>query len=580
MGLLKAKTAMVLLSPWFMSHPIAGGLFAQRFLVEARIATGGMSTIFRAIDQRTGRPVALKLLQSHGSAEAIQRFARETEILAELHHPHIVSYVAHGVDETTQPYLAMGWLEGESLAERIRRGPLGVRDTAAVALGVGAALAEAHERGIIHRDLKPSNLFLPDRDPARVVVLDFGIARHLLHMGTMTRTGTIIGTPSYMSPEQARGQREVGPSSDIFSLGCVLYECLAGTPPFVGENTVATLVKLILEEPRPIRMRRGDVPLALASLIDRMLLKEPHERFPHGQSLHEALRRLELPAEESNQVASQTASIAPRLTPQEQRIVSLAIAVPRSDGKERTTLVGDRDTRPPRPPIPEQALFQLGARFEVLAHGTVVATMLPAASASDQAFLAVRCARLLEEYLPDADVAVATGRGRMQGQLPIGEAIDRALELLRDCSRVQPHEASRGVWLDVLTEDLLAGRVRIEHDNGRARAVREQDLPTGEDVRRLLGQPTPCVGRDPELATLESILSTCITDSVARAASVVAPPGMGKSRLRHEFLHRMAQRHPELLVLLGRGEIMNVGAPYGMLGQALRRLCGLVGRIT
>jgi serine/threonine protein kinase len=560
-----------------MNDPIAGGLFAQRFLVEARIATGGMSAIFRAIDQRTGRPVALKLLQSHGSAEAIQRFARETQILAELHHPHIVSYVAHGVDETTQPYLAMGWLEGESLAERIRREPLGVRDTAALALGVGAALAEAHERGVIHRDLKPSNLFLPDRDPARVVVLDFGIARHMLHVGTMTRTGTIIGTPSYMAPEQARGQREVGPPADIFSLGCVLYECLAGTPPFVGEHTVATLVKLILEDPRPIRTRRDDVPLALASLIDRMLRKEPDERFSHGRALHEAVRRLELPAEESDQVVSHAASVASRLTPQEQWIVSLAIAVPRSDGQARIPLVGDGDARPPPSPVPEQALFQLGARLEVLADGTVVATMLPAASALDQAFLAVRCALLLEEHLPDVDVAVATGRGRMQGQLPIGEAIDRALELLNDASRGQPREASRGVWLDVLTEDLLAGRVRIEHDHGRARAVREQDPPTSEDVRRLLGQPTPCVGREPELATLESILSTCVTDSVARGASVVAPPGMGKSRLRHEFLRRAAQRHPELLVLLGRGEIMHVGAPYGMLGQALRRLCGLVG---
>src|SRR5262249_9402481 len=105
---------MVVLSSWRMSHPVVGELFAQRFLVEARIATGGTSEIFRAIDQRTGRPVALKLLQAYGSAEAIQRFARETQILAELHHPHIVSYVAHGVDETTQPYLVMEWLEGET----------------------------------------------------------------------------------------------------------------------------------------------------------------------------------------------------------------------------------------------------------------------------------------------------------------------------------------------------------------------------------------------------------------------------------------------------------------------------------
>src|SRR5215475_12444314 len=233
-----------------MRHPVAGELFAQRFLVEARIATGDMSAIFRAIDQRTGRSVALKLLQSHGSAHAIQRFARETQILAELHHPHIVSYVAHGIDETTQPYLAMEWLEGETLAERIRRGPLGLRDTVAVALGVGAALAEAHERGVIHRDLKPSNLFLPNREPARVVVLDFGIARRMLHTGTVTSSGAVIGTPQYMSPEQARGEREIGPPTDIFSLGCVLYECLAGAPPFSGEHAVAILIKVMLNEPR------------------------------------------------------------------------------------------------------------------------------------------------------------------------------------------------------------------------------------------------------------------------------------------------------------------------------------------
>ena len=561
-----------------MSHPVAGELFAQRFLVEDQIAAGGIGAIFRAIDHETGRPVALKLLQSHGSEEDVERFAREAQILAGLHHPHIVSHVAHGVDGANQPYLVMEWLEGENLAERLRRGPLGLRDTMMVALGVGAALAEAHERGVIHRDLKPSNLFLPDRDPARVVVLDFGIARHMLHMGAMTRTGAIIGTPPYMSPEQARGQRDIGSPTDIFSLGSVLYECLAGTPPFLSEHMAATLVKVMLEDPRPIRARRGDVPVALAGLIDRMLRKAPRDRFPHGQALHEALLRIPLPAEESLRAPIPMRSVAPRLTLQEQRIVSLAIAMPRSDRRKRATaFVDDSDTLLLRPPLPEQELLQLGASIEVLADGTVVATILPSASASDQAVLAVRSALLLEEHLPGVDVAVATGRGRMQGQLPIGEAIDRALELLEESSRVQPHDAPRGVWLDALTENLLAGRLRIEHENGRARAAREQDPAADEDVRRLLGQPTPCVGREQELAMLESILSTCVTDSVVRAAGVVAPPGMGKSRLRHEFLHRTAQRHPELLVLLGRGEIMNVGAPYGLLGQALRRLCGLVG---
>jgi tetratricopeptide (TPR) repeat protein len=272
------------------------------------------------------------------------------------------------------------------------------------------------------------------------------------------------------------------------------------------------------------------------------------------------------------------ASVTPPPAIAEQRIVSLAVAVPRRDEHERTTaLAGDSGTSLMLPVSLRPVLVQLGAIVEVLADGTVMATMPPSASALDQAFLAVRCGLILEEHLRNVDVAVATGRGRLQGQLPIGEAIDRALELLEDFPRGQAPEASRGVWLDALTEDLLAGRLRIEHEHGRARVVREQDAATGEDVRRLLGQSTPCVGRDQELATLESILSTCIGDSVARAAGVMAPPGMGKSRLRHEFLRRAAQHHPELLVLLGRGEIMNVGAPYGMLGQALRRLCGLTG---
>jgi serine/threonine protein kinase len=605
-----------------MGHPIAGELFAQRFLVEERIATGGMGAIFRAIDQQTGRPVALKLLLAHDSASGVQRFMREAHILGELHHPHIVRYVAHGVVAAADPpYLAMEWLEGENLAERIHRGPLGLRDTAAVARGVGAALAEAHERGVIHRDLKPSNLFLPGRDPARIVVLDFGIARRMLRMGAVTRTGVVIGTPQYMSPEQARGEREIGPPTDIFSLGCVLYECLAGTPAFFGEHAVAILIKVLLDNPRSIRTWRPDVPEVFASLIDRMLRKESRARFPNGLALCEALRHLELPAEdsapimtptmrmsplltpqeqraqlphdqvahearhhpelsteESPQTVTLAASVMPQLTIQEQRIVSLAIAVPRSDEHERTTaLVGDSGTPPTLSQSLEHELLQLGAIVEVLADGTVMVTMPPSASASDQAFLAVRCGLILAEHLPDVEVAVTTGRGRLQGQQPIGEAIDRAFELLKDSPRARAPEAPCNVWLDTLTEDLLAGRLQIEHEDGRAHAGRAQDPAMGEDVRRLLGQPTPCVGREQELATLESTLSTCIADSVARAAGVVAPPGMGKSRLRHEFLRRAAQRHPELLVLLGRGEIMNAGAPYGMLGQALRRLCGLAG---
>src|SRR5262249_47812202 len=153
------------------------------------------------------------------SGDEAERFSREALLLSELRHPGIVSYIAHGQLPDGQRFLAMEWLDGEDLAQRLTHGPLPVRACVSLLEHVAAALAVAHERGIIHRDLKPGNLFLPEGQIERVKILDFGIARRLQPSRVLTRTGTVVGTPEYMSPEQARGGRDLLPAADLFSLG-------------------------------------------------------------------------------------------------------------------------------------------------------------------------------------------------------------------------------------------------------------------------------------------------------------------------------------------------------------------------
>lgn len=254
----------------------SGDGFANRFEIERLAGSGGMGTVYRARDKLSGQPVALKLL--HGQADDLQksdaeRFAREAQILSTLRHPGIVAHVAHGQTLQGQRFLAMEWLDGEDLAQRLARGPLPLGEALTLIQRVATALAFAHQRGVIHRDIKPTNLFLPGGDIRRVKILDFGIARRLTAATAITRTGVVLGTPEYMAPEQVRGERNLTPAADIFSLGCILYECLAGSPPFVAEHMMAVLVCILFEEPAPIAQRRPGIPEPVSALLAGMLAK-------------------------------------------------------------------------------------------------------------------------------------------------------------------------------------------------------------------------------------------------------------------------------------------------------------------
>jgi serine/threonine protein kinase len=260
------------------ARTVPGELIAERYELEEVVGTGGMSTVYRAHDQLLERDVALKVLHPHyaDDEEYVERFRREARAVARLSHPHIVTVIDRGEDHGQQ-YIVFEYIAGENLKELIERtGPLPTRRAVELALEIADALAFAHEHGLVHRDVKPQNVLLtPDGDAK---VTDFGIARSLEVEHGMTQTGTVLGTSNYLSPEQASGKATT-PSTDVYSLGVVVYELLTGEVPFPGENFVAIAMKHINDPPPDLLEQRPDLPLRLAAAVDRALEKDPARRF-------------------------------------------------------------------------------------------------------------------------------------------------------------------------------------------------------------------------------------------------------------------------------------------------------------
>jgi serine/threonine protein kinase len=545
----------------------SGTVIARRYAVETTAGSGGMGVVYRATDTYSDVPVALKVLQRGATpGHELERFGREVLALIELRHPAIVGYVGHGVTDDGSPFLAMEWLEGEDLSRRLRRRKLDVEEAVALAARIADALAAAHRHGLIHRDIKPHNIYLRDGLVSRATLLDFGIARRVREHGVLTATGALLGTPEYMAPEQARGRGDVGPAVDIFSLGCVLFESLTGRSPFIGEHMTAVLAKILFDEPARLADLRPDLPAPLADLVARMLIKDPQERLADGVALQAALAALPALSPGSSTTSGRI-SVSPdrgELGDGELRFVSVVVA-------SEATMLAERVTFNAREPHSGKwsalALDSFGAQVEELADGSIVATVLPSPglTPSDQAVLAARCALLVKERLPDRVVAVATGRRVLTDPLPRGEGIDRAVALLR--------VDALGVRADALTARLLGNRFDVARHADEVFVIHAEKL-TFDESQPLLGRPTPCLGREQELGALEATLSSCIEDSQARVTIVRGGPGMGKSRLRHEFLRRTRGRGDNLLVVQGRADLMQAGAAHAVVQSALRQHCG------
>jgi serine/threonine protein kinase len=271
---------------------------AANYELEDEIGRGGMGIVYRARDRRLKRMVAVKLLPPELAyrSDIRSRFLREAETAAQLGHPHIVPIFSVGEDERVV-YFIMAYVQGDNLARLLHtRGPLDPDEVRRILHDVADALSYAHARGVVHRDIKPDNILI-DAETGRVLVTDFGIARAVSETAgsRLTATGMALGTPAYMSPEQAAGDREIDGRSDLYSLGIVGYQMLCGELPFDAPNTPAMLVKHLSETPQPISDRCRNVPEDLARAVMLCLEKKPDDRFPSASALMVALESGQMP---------------------------------------------------------------------------------------------------------------------------------------------------------------------------------------------------------------------------------------------------------------------------------------------
>ncbi len=294
----------------------------DRYRIERLIGRGGMGAVYLARETRLDRPVALKVLPSEFAAQPDlrERFLRETRLAAGFSHPNIVPVFA--IEESEQVLaFSMGFVEGESLTSRVERdGPLSQRDAVRLLQDVAYALAYAHGRDVVHRDIKPDNIMI-ERATGRALVMDFGIARAIAPVASkpgLTRVGEVVGTPEYMSPEQAAGE-EVDGRSDLYSLGLMAWFAMVGRNAVFGDSTQRILVKQLTEPIPPLASVRSDLPAALCDAIDRCCMKEADDRFQTAESLVEAL--------DATQLATPDVPVAVRLLAPELSSVGLRTTV-------------------------------------------------------------------------------------------------------------------------------------------------------------------------------------------------------------------------------------------------------------
>jgi len=263
----------------------------DRYTIEREIGSGGMAVVFLAEDLKHHRQVALKVLRPELAASiGAERFLREIEISAKLNHPGILTLIDSGTADGL-PFYVMPFVEGESLRDRLNREKqLPLEDALQITREVAEALSVAHSQEVVHRDIKPENILL---DAGHAMVADFGIARAVTTAGgaQLTETGIAVGTAAYMSPEQASAEKELDARSDIYSLGCVLYEMLAGEPPYTGPSAQAVLARKALEQVPPLRHVRETVPLGVEQAVTKALAKVPADRHATARHFVEALAK-------------------------------------------------------------------------------------------------------------------------------------------------------------------------------------------------------------------------------------------------------------------------------------------------
>lgn len=464
-----------------------GTRVSDQFVVEWYAGAGGMGDVYRCQDVERATSVALKVIRNVGDQA---RFRREVLILAAVSHDAIVRYVAHGNTESGTPYLAMEWLEGEDLGKRLKRSRPSVHDTIKLVRRICEALSHAHGNGFIHRDLKPSNVFLCAGRVEDAKLLDFGVAHRGVATQTATRAGTLLGTVGYMAPEQASGIRLPDARDDLFSLGCVMFECLTGRPAFLGDSSVAVLESVLHVDPPAAHTLQPDVPVELSLLVQRLLSKHRRDRPASVAVVLEELDAFADANSDASVRALLTASTAWRAVPSRFSARVFA-ALPKVAAGYPASV--------------EAVARRFGASILASHEGTLLLELEDRALV-DLAESTVQCGLALLEQEPSLQLSVSIS------------------------SEMPPLGASGSIATNAVTLALYRCRAETE----------TQQLP---DCVREAGRhrlALPFVGRDAELATLDAVFEECANDEVARSLLASAPSGLGKSRLAAEFISRVA----------------------------------------
>jgi serine/threonine protein kinase len=351
-----------------------GSTMAGKYRLESILATGGMATVFAGVHAWTEREVAVKILNYEHARdpEIVRRFLQEARSAAQLKHANVVDVLDMGEDTDGTVYLVLERLHGETLKARMKRGTLSLREVSALVLPVMRAVASAHAKNVVHRDIKPDNIYLATHEGSAVVpkLLDFGIAKVVASDSGSTRTGMMVGTPSYMAPEQVRGERDVGPPADVWSMGVVLHAALTGRVPFEGETSAAVLARVITERAQPIATHAPTLRSSVAAVIDRALVFEQQQRFADmGQMVSALEAAIDGPSEPQRALERVATPISrgplqPPMTP--------AVRLPSAPGgpfvsESPTMQLGDRDldqvTQPGPPTAASAAMLPAATPF-------------------------------------------------------------------------------------------------------------------------------------------------------------------------------------------------------------------------
>jgi serine/threonine protein kinase/tetratricopeptide (TPR) repeat protein len=618
--------------PDSLAEIIPGRTTLASYSILEKLGSGGMGTIYLAKDSRLGRRVALKILPAHlaRDEEFVRRFELEARAASSLNHPNIIT--VHEIGEALgRRFIVTELVEGRTLRDAMAEGPMPARDALDVCAQVAGALAKAHGAGIVHRDVKPENIMVDDE--GHVKVLDFGIAKLVAQTAAVdteaptsarsvnTAAGVILGTSTYMSPEQLRGS-DLDARTDIWSLGVVLYEALAGRPPFEAANYGDLVVSILHGEPAPLSELREDLPEGLEAVTRRALAKERDARFPSAKELQSELKRIarRLEAEaDSHARADEGGEAASMRAMQTKRHETVAPAAPQTtEQRKQLTVVfadlsglaslaegEDEDAGELLSelwPLLDAVVEEFGGVVDKHVGDTLVALWGARASREDDAERAVRAALSMQqrvadfaaERLPQSPSAgdagaggatpngaplmragVSTGRALLgevgaTGELTVtGDAVRTASRLQQAAppgSVLLSHDTYRhvrGVFSVHPPEQLEAGARGAEPlqvyrvKRAKPRAFRVQ-------TRGVEGVETRMVGRKAEFRRLTDALESAFEDEELQALTVLGDAGLGKSRLLYEFSNWVELIPDTWYIFNGRAGESTQGLPYAL----------------